>query len=93
MKNVIKKTCAIVMMTAVLFTAVAPKSVLASCAHPHPPVTGTVEELDSVRTHIVNGKTCNIKVYKQYRVYKCGNCGTIFNKVVIGGREEHSSSH
>ncbi len=94
MKNVIKKTCAIVMMTAVLFTTVAPKPVLATCAHPHPPVAGTVEELDTTIEHVVNGKKCIIKVYKTYRVYKCGDCGTIFSKgAVIGGREVHSSSH
>ena len=93
MKNVIKKTCAIVMMTAVLFTSVAPTPVFATCPHPHPPVTNTVEEYYTSTTHKVNGKSCTVYIYKVYRVSKCADCGNVFNKQLTGTTEKHSVKH
>lgn len=92
MKNVFKKTCAIVMMTAVLFTAAAPKPVLATCAHPHPPVT---EEQVVVHkdTHTYNGKVCTITTTTTYQIAKCRDCGTVFNKTMIKQVRKHSVNH
>lgn len=90
MKNVIKKTCAIVMMTAILFTAVAPKPVLASCGHPRPPVTSIGDRLDTIVTHKYGSSTCTIYVYKTYRYRKCPDCYAVLYQTVIGGREVHS---
>ncbi len=93
MKNVIKKTCAVVMMTAVLFTAVAPKPVLAACAHPHPPITVTEVRNSATSSHKVNNQTCNYYTQYTYRVSKCGDCGHVFNEQIIKRVEIHSNSH
>lgn len=96
MKNVIKKTCAIVMMTAVLFTAVAPKPVLAACNHS---ITTTdvnpdkVQEYYTSTTHNVNGKTCTIYIYKVYQITeKCLSCGHLF-KTYLNLKYVHSVDH
>ena len=91
MKNVIKKTCAIVMMTAVLFTTVAPKPVLASCAHSK--TETNTEIVFNVIDHIVNGKTCTIVTSREYRVTRCVSCEKVFNRQFIKADVSHSSSH
>ena len=94
MRNVIKKACAVVMMTAILFTAVAPTPVFATCPHPHPPKTRVVNEVYyASATHRVNGKDCTIQIYKVYKAAYCADCGTIFNTYVSGTKEKHSIAH
>ncbi|MCI8956300.1 MAG: hypothetical protein HFG29_04815 [Eubacterium sp.] len=91
MKNVIKKACAVVMVTAVLFTTVAPKPVLAACSHPRTPLTGVEERLDRIVTHRYGTNTCTIYVYITYSYSKCRDCNAILHKTIIKGREVHSS--
>lgn len=81
------------MMTAVLFTAVAPKPVLAGCAHPHPPKTKTVEEYVQTITHTVNGQVCTMKSYNIYQIAYCGDCNTVFNKTFLRQDHRHSVTH
>lgn len=93
MKKLIKKMCAIVMMTAILFTAVAPKPVLAACAHPHPPITVTEERDGPKMSHRVNNETCEYFTRYTYKVSKCRDCNHVFNEIIIKRVEIHSKSH
>ncbi len=97
MKNVIKKTCAIVMMTAVLFTAVAPKPVLAACNHNNVtsnPKDKTIEQYSGSSTHYVNGQACTIYAYQVFIVNeKCMDCQAILKKTYSYTRLRHSFDH
>lgn len=90
MKNVIKKTCAIVMMTAVLFTAVAPTPVFATCPHPGTETIDLDPEYYTSTTHNYNGKVCTVYIYKKYKATRCKKCYHIFSKWVVGTTEKHS---
>lgn len=93
MKNVIKKTCAIVMMTAILFTAVAPKSVSAACSHGRQSVSPyTYEKYVGVVPCRVNGAGCVVRSFKEYKVTRhCMDCGAILAEVATGKtRIEHT---
>ena len=79
MKNVIKKTCAIVMMTAVLFTAIAPKSVSAACSHKHKSTSAYTyyKLMGSSPCHVKPG-SCVIYGYEQFKVTLwCLDCKAI----------------
>ena len=86
MKNVIKKTFAIVMMTAVLFTAVAPKPVSAACGHGRQSVA-PYEYFKYVGSSPcgVNGGKCVVRAFKEYKVTKhCMDCGAILAEAPTG---------
>ena len=96
MKNVIKKTCAVVMMTAVLFTAVAPKPVLAACTHLNRTVTSyTYDKLMGSSPCTVKPGSCVVYGYKQYKVtIRCLDCGAILHEQATGNTHTvHSGSH
>ena len=95
MKNVIKKTCAIVMMTAVLFTAVAPTPVLAACNHDNV----STEQYErrvyfQTTTHYVSSGTCTVTVYRVYKVKReCLGCKAILDQEYLRTATEHSLRH
>ncbi len=95
MKNVIKKTCAIVMMTAILFTTVAPTSVSAACSHGR---RGPVEEYyyKYMGSSPCSGKSgCTVYAYMQYKITKrCMDCNAILVEAPTGKTyTEHSIFH
>lgn len=96
MKNVIKKTCAIVMMTAVLFTAVAPKPVLAACSHGRQSTNAyTYNKLMGSSPCTVKPGSCVVYGYREYKVTRhCMDCGAILAEVATGNTHTvHSGSH
>lgn len=94
MKKSIKKVCALVMLTALLFTITVPKPVFATCPHPHPPKTRIAStSYYTSTTHTVNGKICTIYIYKIYKDAYCADCGTVFKTYFDGTMEKHSMSH
>lgn len=92
MKNVIKKTCAIVMMTAVLFTAVIPKPISASHQHTYAKV-GQHNGYYTRVEHNVNGVNCTVMIYKIYLDYRCTECGSTKSVPTNSLTERHSVQH
>lgn len=91
MKNVIKKTCAIVMMTAILFTTVAPRPVSAACGHPKTIVSTVYDTKGS--SHVVNSMNCTIIITYTYRLVSCANCGRELVKTLINTEVRHTAPH
>lgn len=95
MKNVIKKTCAIVMMTAVLFTTVAPTPVLAACSHKRQStVAYTYDKLMGSSPCTERPGSCVVYGYVEYKVTRyCVDCGAILNQVATGKLKAVHSVH
>ena len=95
MKGVIKKTCAIVMMTAVLFTAIAPKSVSAACSHGRQSAKAyTYEKLVGSSPCTVRPGSCVVYGYKVFTVTRhCLDCGAILAQKETRYYTVHSVNH
>lgn len=93
MKKLIKKMCAIVMMTAILFTAVAPKPVLAAtCKHNRVSTASyEIKQRTGTSSHSQNGKTCTIYHYQIFKVTRwCLDCNAVLEKTFVRTYEEHT---